>query len=367
MQIEGKQRSIWPRVLGYFIAAMLLLTLVSRTADTLLLPEVKCSRPLPGALSHVVTLRGVIEAEEQQPVAAEEGLTFARVCVRAGQKVEAGDVLAEYDLEALQRVLEEKQDALQTLTLQAQLDVMEPNTEPSSDGTVRPQSTSLDVQRQIAQQQLQDLGIQAAQAEVDHLTQLLYNGAILTAPVSGVVSEVLVAAGDVAAVGAAFRLAPADSTLFVRCEVASGQAEHLYVGMEARFQLSGEASPSAEAAVLHSLTPTLAGYEAVFALPDGNGTLGQSVSLTATQTTETYEMCVPLGAIVYRGETTGVYRIRTRQSVLGEVEYAEFVAVTVQGTDALSAAIDGTLLTQDEVIVSSNKPVNEGDRVRSTS
>ena len=177
----------------------------------------------------------------------------------------------------------------------------------------------------------------------------------------------LVAAGDVAAVGAAFRLAPADSTLFVRCEVASGQAEHLYVGMEARFQLSGEASPSAEAAVLHSLTPTLAGYEAVFALPDGNGTLGQSVSLTATQTTETYEMCVPLGAIVYRGETTGVYRIRTRQSVLGEVEYAEFVAVTVQGTDALSAAIDGTLLTQDEVIVSSNKPVNEGDRVRSTS
>ena len=93
---------------------------------------------------------------------------------------------------------------------------------------------------------------------------------------------------------------------------------------------------------------------------------GQSVSITATQTTGTYEMCVPLGAIVYRGEATGVYRIRTRQSVLGEVEYAEFVAVTVQETDARSAAIDAALLAQDQVIVLSNKPVSEGDRVRST-
>ena len=366
MQIEGKRRSIWPRMLGNFLAAMLLLTLVSRAADALLLPVVECARPLPGALSHAVVLRGVAEADEQQPVAAEAGLTIARVCVRAGQKVEVGDVLAEYDQEALRRVLEEKQAALQALALQAQLEAMEPDTESSSDGTAQPQSTSLEVQRQIAQQQLQDLETQAAQAEVEGLTQLLYSGAALTAPVSGTVSEVLVEAGDVATAGAAFRLAPASSALTVRCEAASDQAEHLSIGMEARFQLSGEAAPSAETATLRSLTPTAAGYEAVFTLPDGCGAIGQSVSITATQTTGTYEMCVPLGAIVYRGEATGVYRIRTKQSVLGEVEYAQFVAVTVQETDAQSAAIDAALLAQDRVIVLSNKPVGEGDRVRST-
>ena len=48
------------------------------------------------------------------------------------------------------------------------------------------------------------------------------------------------------------------------------------------------------------------------------------------------------------------------------MEYAEFVAVTVQETDARSAAIDAALLAQDQVIVLSNKPVSEGDRVRST-
>ena len=51
--------------------------------------------------------------------------------------------------------------------------------------------------------------------------------------------------------------------------------------------------------------------------------------------------------------------------VLGEIEYAEFVAVTIRETDAQSAAIEGALLTQDQVIISSNKPVGEGDRVRS--
>ena len=142
----------------------------------------------------MVTLRGIIEAEEQRAVAAEAGLTIARVCVRAGQKVEAGDVLAEYDREALRRVLEEKQAALQTLALQAQLEAMEPGAEPSSGGTAQPQSAASDVQRQIARQQLRDLETQAAQAEVDRLTQLLYGGATLTTPVSGAVSEVLVEA-----------------------------------------------------------------------------------------------------------------------------------------------------------------------------
>ena len=362
MQIEGKRRAIGLRALGYFLAAMLLLTLVSRAADALLLPVVECAQPLPGALTHVVTLRGVVEAEEQRPVAAEAGLTIARVCVRAGQEVEAGDVLAEYDREALQRALEEKQAALQALALQAQLEAMEPGAEPSSDGT-QLQSNALDAQRQIAQRQLQDMETQAAQAEVERLTQLLYGGAAITAPVSGTVSEVLVEAGDVAAAGAAFRLAPASSARVARCEVAGDQAEHLFVGMEARFQLSGEAAPSAEAATLRSLTPTSTGYEAVFDLP--GGVLGQSVSLTAAQTTETYAMCVPLGAIVYRGESVGVYRIRAKQSVLGEAEYAEFVPVTVQETDAQSAAIDAALLAQDRVIVLSNKPVREGGRVRS--
>ena len=366
MQIEGKRRSVWARALAYFFATILLLTLVSRAADAILLPLVECSRPLPGALNHVVSASGVIEAEEQRPVAAEPGLSIARVHVRAGQRVEAGEVLIAYDGESLRRALEEKQAALDALALQAQLDALDSGGSAPSEGAAQTgASGDAALQRQVIEQKLRALEIDAAQAEVDRLTRLLYDGATLTAPTAGTVSEVLVAAGDIATSEAALRLAPATSALVVRAQVTAEQAEHLSPGMEARFRLSGTASEAEARATLRTLAPTPSGFEAVFELPEGDGEVGQSVSLTTAQMTETYDMCVPLGAIVYRGEATGVYRIRTGQSVLGEVEYAEFVAVTVRETDAQTAAIEGSLLAQDSVIVSANKPVNEGDRVRS--
>lgn len=368
MRIEGKARSVWPRVLVYFLSAMLILTLVSRAADAILLPVVRCERPLPGPLAHTVTMSGIIEAQEQRPVMAEAGLSVARVYVRAGQEVEAGDVLMEYDQEYLRRRLGEKQTELKKLTLQAQLDALDLSGQPQSDGEDQPsQADPASQQKLVLRQQLQNLELKAAQLEVDRLSQLLYNGAALTAPVAGTISEVLVEAGDTAPSEAAFRISPASSALVVRAQVTGDQAEHLEPGMEARFQLSGEASASADAATLRSLTPTATGYEAVFELPEGYGALGQSASITTTQNTATYDMRVPLGAVVYRGDTAGVYRIRTGQSVLGEIEYAEFVTVTVRESDAQYAAIEGALAAQDQVIVLSNKPVSEGDRVRSSS
>jgi len=143
--------------------------------------------------------------------------------------------------------------------------------------------------------------------------------------------------------------------------------KHLESGMEARFQRSGDARASEGAAVLKGVSPTATGYEASFALPDGAGGIGQAVSITATQNTETYDMRVPLGAIAYDGGTKGVYRIRTGQSVLGEMEYAEFVTVSVIETDAQYAAVNASLSDQDWVIVSSGKPLSANDRVRSSS
>ena len=362
--VKGKTDLIWPRVLGYFLLAMLLLTLASRAAGAILLPVVEVGRPLPGALSHVVTLRGVIEAEEQRPVLAEPGLSIARIYVHAGQKVEKGEALIGYDRQWLQDTLEEKRVALQALNLQAQIDALDAGL-PSGEAVQPGQSGASDSKRQALKQQLHSLESDAAQAEVDRLSQLLYSGAALTAPIAGTVTEVLVDVGDIATTTAAIKLAPAACALIVRCEVTGEQAEHLFAGIKARLQLSGESLPGEDGATLISLTPAAAGYEAVFALPEGYGAIGQTVSLTATQTTETYDMCVPLDAIVYRAGTAGVYRIQTGQSVLGEIEYAEFVAVPIRETDAQSAAIEGALLTQDQVIISSNKPVGEGDRVRS--
>ncbi|MEG1193746.1 MAG: biotin/lipoyl-binding protein [Clostridia bacterium] len=371
MKREGEARSIWPRILGYFLAAMVLLTLLSRAADSMMLPVVKCARPLPGALSHKAILNGVIEAEEQWPVMAEPGIAVARVYVRAGQRVKAGETLLNYDAEAIQRMLDEKQTKLKTLILQAQLDAMPdstpaPTTTPKATATPDTNAQQANKDKATLKRQISRLEIDKAQREADRLSQLMYGGATLAAPVDGTVSEVLVKPGDTAQ-GAALRLSPASSGLIVRAAVTEEQMEHLKPGMEARFQRSGDARAGEGVTVLQGVSPAQAGYEASFKLPDGAGSVGQAVNITLAQNTDTYDMRVPLGAIVDQGGNKGVYRIRTGQSVLGDMEYADFVHVTVIETDAQYAAINASLEGKDQVIVSSSKPLSAGDRVRSSS
>ena len=136
-------------------------------------------------------------------------------------------------------------------------------------------------------------------------------------------------------------------------------------GMQANAQRQGEARGKGVVATISELVPSASGYEAVFELPDSAWSVGQSLTMTLTQTTDTYDMRVPLSAIAESNGNKGVYRVRTRDSVLGETEYAEFVPVKVIETDAQSAAIEATLSDKDQVIVSTSKPINDGDRVRS--
>ena len=372
MKREKKTRSVWPRMLGYFLAAMLLLTLLSRAADSIMLPVVKCARPLPGALTHIVSLSGTVEAREQWPVFAEPDLYVSRVYVRAGQSVKAGESLLRYDIESLRRKLEEKQEEIKKLTWQAQLDALEQSTtdtEDKEDAEKEKEKESADNTRgekQVLKRRIERLEIGKVQREADRLSQLLYGGATLAALVDGTISEVIVKPGDTVT-GAALRFSPASSPLTVRAAVTQEQMKHLKPGMEASFQRSGEARASVGAASFEGFSPTATGYEANFSLPDDGGGIGQVVRITATESTETYDMRVPLGAIVDQGGIKGVYRIRTGQSVLGEMEYAEFVTASVIETDAQYAAIHSSLSDQDQVIVSSSKPLSAGDRVRSAS
>lgn len=348
MKEDGKKRTIWLRILGYFLMGMLLLTILSRAADSIMLPAVKTARPLPGALTHTVVLNGTVEAKELYPVIATDGLIVMRVHGRAGQSVKTGDPLLSYDMETLQTELKAKRTALERVTLEGK-----------RQATGNESAQDAETERRILR-----LDTEAAQAEVDRINALIANGGIITAPVDGTIIEALIKPGEVAA-GAVFRIAPASSGMIARAPVSDDQWPHLRSGMQANAQCQGEARGKGVVATISELVPSASGYEAVFELPDSSWSVGQSLTMTLTQTTDTYDMKVPLSAIAESNGNKGVYRVRTRDSVLGETEYAEFVPVKVIETDAQSAAIEATLSDKDQVIVSTSKPINDGDRVRS--
>ena len=77
-----------------------------------------------------------------------------------------------------------------------------------------------------------------------------------------------------------------------------------------------------------------------------------------------YEQLIPLTAL--REDSTGAYCLilSEEKNMLGRVQTARRVPVTVLEKDAQKAAVTSTLQGTDQIIVSSDKYVEEGDRVR---
>lgn len=77
-----------------------------------------------------------------------------------------------------------------------------------------------------------------------------------------------------------------------------------------------------------------------------------------------YEQLIPLGAL--REDTAGAYCLilSEEKTMLGTVQTAKRVPVTVLEKDSQKAAVTSTLKETDRIIASSEKYVEEGDRVR---
>lgn len=85
---------------------------------------------------------------------------------------------------------------------------------------------------------------------------------------------------------------------------------------------------------------------------------------TEIPTEKEYEQMIPLGALREGVNETYCLVLAEEEQMLGTVQTAKKVPVTVLEKDAKNAAITSTLSIEDKVIVSSEKYVAEGDRVR---
>lgn len=97
---------------------MIAFTILSRAAYNITTPKVVLGKPESMEMGPEIIGNGVVEAEEIVPVSTVEQKVVRKVHVLAGQKVKAGDVLYELDLEKLQEEIGEKERELKSLELQ---------------------------------------------------------------------------------------------------------------------------------------------------------------------------------------------------------------------------------------------------------
>lgn len=101
--MDSKKKVI--KGLGLFMAAMLVLTFVSRIVYVDRMPQVRWNYPTAAPIRNTLKADGTVEAVNSQAITGMEGLLVKRVCVAAGEQIEAGTVLYEVDLEDLQQKL----------------------------------------------------------------------------------------------------------------------------------------------------------------------------------------------------------------------------------------------------------------------
>lgn len=111
------QRTAAKLLIGFF-AIMIILTVLSRAADSLTIAKVSVDTPQNGSLTYEVEAEGEIESSKEVSMTAETSLRVLDVFVEEGQEVKKGDQLVAFDVEDIEEQLLQAQSELQKLILQ---------------------------------------------------------------------------------------------------------------------------------------------------------------------------------------------------------------------------------------------------------
>ncbi len=165
------------RILIKVMAVICIFTVLSRISASLTVAEVLVESPSAKRIEHIVDGEGVIGAQLETSVQTEAGLLVKNVQVKKGQKVEAGEVLAEIDLEDLEEAKRKLQEEWEILHLTNQ-ELLETQKKEETKAQ-RAQERAKEDYDQAAKES--EIALQTAAAELKR-AQEQYNGYAATLP-----------------------------------------------------------------------------------------------------------------------------------------------------------------------------------------
>ncbi len=313
----------------------------------------------PEVLRRGPPVSGTLSAEREATVRAEVGGPVLQVLAERGQPVSRGQVLARIDDTALRGAYRAAQSALRSASVAAETarrDVERTSRLAEAGAVAVRDLDAAHNTRAAARAQLAD-----ARARLTEAQEQL-GKTVVRAPISGVVSERPVNAGDVVTAGAALVTVVDPRSMELAAAVPAARLEQLRVGAPVRFVVSGypgrvfegrvrRISPAADSATgqvpLYVTIPNPAG-----ALVAGLFAEGRVVA------EERRALLVPPSAVVREGDAETALRLR------GGI--AERVPVRLGDTDSESERVEvvAGLAAGDTVLVGAAAGTTPGTRVR---
>ena len=203
--------------------------------------------------------------------------------------------------------------------------------------------------------------------QLEKLERLLEADGRICAPSDGLITEIAVNIGERTADTPAVRMA--DLTKGYRFTAELTKEQETYIGAGDEVTLTDSRRNQLEQLTVESVAADGENegvYEISVPLPDDTLELGAAAVLDYSSPSQTYAVCVPLAAL-HLDERNQPYVLTydEQDSVLGKELRARKVSVNIlDQNESYAALADGSISSQDEVIVSADKAVDDGSRIR---
>lgn len=364
--ILRRQRVAGMLLISFFVL-LVSLTLLSNTIQTAMLPKVTTEKPVNKMLTYAIEGSGIITPRQTTALTSDSGWRIAEVHVSENERVEKGQVLLTFDSSETERMLLDEEDRLQKMLL-SQEALQEQYVIVSREGD---DEAVRSIERQLQSGQL-DLNIQ--QRRIDQLRQELIDNRTLTAPHSGMVSNLKAEEGMSASPGQElFELIRTDEGFQFSFATDEIWAQRLQVEVKIAVEVKGEARETLEGTIIE-IKDAEQGGEA----PDAEHrrkTVVVSVFGDSLQGGEAAAIHIEAQAeeqgLVIRKERlkkdeSGDYVlvIRENTSSLGNTYTVHKRYVKIGDGNGEEIIILDGLSIYDDIVAETSEPLQEGNRMR---
>ncbi len=408
-KIKGKN-AFWLKGLVWLAGIMVLFTVISKITDSFTVAKVKTGTPSQKKLQYEVSAEGQIEKNREVFILTQPELLVESVLVSEGQRVKKGDLLARLDIKQLKERMDTLKGEKRALELQNEAaeknkrlawhrrtkalaqakkeyrQLKEKNRKAMAkakkkldDKAWREMKRAAEQEEKEAEKAVEEAGeepeadnsvevnnisIRNLQKQLDKLDKIRRQKGEIRASRAGVITGVLVNVGQKTQDTGFMTMTDDSAGLRFTGQLMIPDARYVSVGDKVTLQSAGSKQEDVSVTAME-MDESREFMKVTALLPAGTFALGETVTMTAVQESESYPCTVPVTALRQESGRNFVLAVQTEDTVLGEEEIARQVEVTVLEKNESCAALEaGALDKETRIITDSDRYVQTGDRIR---
>ena len=360
-----------------FVSVVVALTFFSGTINNFTLARVETARPTNGALVKEIFGEGTVEAKATYEEYTDTSLRVKEVMVGLGDRVTKGQPLISLDVDTLKSDHQDEQARYQQLEISlagARADQKQKQRNYDITKTLFDNGGESAVNVQNAEKSLADaerncrniqLNLETQAKKVENLAKQVEGGGVYTAPVDGIITELNFAKGSMTNNSLPlYKLADPRQGFRLIVPVANDLADYARPGDTVNVNILSLEDKKAEGKIDKIVADSRHPGEEKdlwVGLSVDGVTGGEKGEIYLSKKTKQYPTLIPNSAVYFDSDGSYIYILKSQKGPLGTENYIQKMPVNVEDYDNEKCALSEMVM--DEVVVQSDKPLEDGDKV----